>query len=102
MSRRRFIFDKKQGCVVEVSASNGSGPNKSSALHIVKEHYNPHLGQMVYSKGDQERKFKEAGFAPLNDFPHCVQGEHQSKRKEVNVHDAVARAEGRLRGRGEI
>ncbi|HDZ39962.1 MAG TPA: hypothetical protein ENH62_17100 [Marinobacter sp.] len=102
MIRRRFIYCKKLKKVVEVSVSNGAGPNRSASLHIVKEHFNPHLGQMIYSKGDQERKFKAAGFAPINDFPHCVEGVHQPKRKEVDVHDAIARAEGRLRERGEI
>ncbi len=102
MIRRRFIYCKKQKKVVEVPVTRGNGSSNAPALHIVKEHYNPHLGQMVYTKGDQERKFKAAGFAPINDFPHCVEGVHQPKRKEVDVHDAIARAEGRLRERGEI
>ena len=102
MIRRQFIYDKKLKKVVEVPVTRGNGSSNGPALHIVKEHFNPSLGQMVYSKGDQERKFKAAGFAPINDFPHCMEGEHKPQRKEVDYQDAVARAEGRLRERGEI
>ena len=101
MSRRRFRYDKKLGKVVEVVLFEPR-PNRSAAVHIMPEHFNRSLGQVVTSKNDCDRKFREAGLAPIEDFPHCVEGVHKTERTKPDIKDAMDRARARLKERGEI
>lgn len=101
MSRRRYYYCKKEGRVVEVVLFKPR-LNRAPAVHILKPHFNPSLGEMVYSKMDQERKFRAKGLAPTQDYPHCMEGVHKPKLTKPDVKDAVERATARLKEAGEI
>lgn len=100
--KQRFIYCKKQKKVVPAAEVKHYRAGIGPAVQIIKPHFNPSLGQHVTSKNDLHRKFEEKGLAPIEDFPHCVEGHHKTERTEPDVKDAMERAMARLKERGEI